>query len=246
MILQSGDCMATELDAYIDNLIAEKVEGLLHDDQYYEYYATPLKPATKIRDEDRENLKSQLQFREIREQMNLAQELIFELLPKKLAKEQFAKIEEEFKNASSHFTDFFQSPEDKSNRFSLQEAFGFSDDTVISIYELAQELTDAKQYKNASALFVFLEMLAPHVPNFWIGHAFCLQELSQHQEAIAVLTAAQILDPTNLSTYLYKIESYSELKENDKRKQEIDELNTQISRLDGEEREVWENKIKEL
>ncbi|MBS0654407.1 MAG: tetratricopeptide repeat protein [Verrucomicrobia bacterium] len=51
--------------------------------------------------------------------------------------------------------------------------FGFSDDTLLHMYDLANSLVNKGKYDNASDLFRLLTILAPHVTSYWIGLGFC-------------------------------------------------------------------------
>lgn len=157
-------------------------ETLAEEQSFYEYYATPLKPAALLKSQHLSQIKEFLKFTEIQEQCNRASALMPDLLGSK-------------ESVSASDKDF------------LQETLGFSDETMLQIYEKAVVLMEAENFTDASCLLIFLTCLAPYVPSYWIAEGLCFQSLNRHEEAVAAFMGAFALDEKNKVPLHYAMES---------------------------------------
>jgi tetratricopeptide (TPR) repeat protein len=233
-----------KIDALLDELIESQVETLVQEDSYYQLFATPLKPASAIKQAHRKQLIEFFKLSELRSQLENAPTILMNLLPDFVSKQDFETIKAELDGSGEHFVHFIETMAEESERPILfQEMFGLSDDTLLHIYDLGVDLVKRNNYQDANTLFVFLTTLAPHVTSYWIAQGACLQTLNRHEEAVAVFSAAKFLNPLDPAPCAYSIESYMELKDLEKAKQELDGLKEIVKSLNGEEKKMWEQKL---
>lgn len=211
-------------DLIIDELVDSQVEALLEEDSYYQMYATPLKPANQVKEEHRKQLKELVSLNDMRSQLDKAQSLILSLMPHFVPPEEFSKIQNEIESAPEHFMQHLQAEGDAEKIFLLQTIFGFSNETLISIYKLAADLFQKGHFEDALAIFTFLSTMAPHVTSYWVAQGVCLQSLNRNEEAIVAFTAAKLLNPSDPVPLSHLIECYLSLKDHEKAKMEQEEL----------------------
>lgn len=237
-----------KIDTLLEGLIESQVETLIQDDSYYQLLSTPLKSASIVKKEHRKQLVEFFKLKELRNQLEVAPNIILNLLPDLVSKEEFVKIKGELDGSGEHFIHFIESMNKESSEKPIlfQEMFGLSDDTLLRIYDLAVDLIKKENYEDANTLLVFLTTLAPHVTSYWIAEGACLQALDRHQEAIAVFSAAKFLSPSDPAPSFYSIESFLILDDKDKAKLELDEVKEIVKSLSGEDKLKWEKMIKEV
>jgi len=196
----------------------------------------------------REQLTNFFKMTDFRSQLEMAQDLILSVLPDLISLQQFAKVKNELDSSIGHFIKFIESEDGKSPEKPIlfQEMFGFSDDTLLLVYDLGVSLIGRGEMKNAIIIFTFLTTLAPHVSSYWVALGVCFQETNRHQEGIIALSAAKFLEPTDPGPLFYNIESYLVLKETEKANLEVEELKNVIKALSSQSQEEWRHKIKSL
>lgn len=189
--------MDTQSDLLLNELIESQVEELIQDHDYYQGLATPLKSSAICKQEHIRQLTEFFQFAEQRARLEHAQKLITDLMLPFVSPIEFNKIKEELDNSSSHFSHFMETKanEEAERPILIQEMLGLSDETLMHIYALGQDLVEKGQFQDALALLTFLTLLAPHVPSFWILEGVCFKNLNLHEEATAALSAAKFLNP---------------------------------------------------
>jgi tetratricopeptide (TPR) repeat protein len=229
-----------EEDHYFEELSNSIVDSFLHDDNYYECLATPLKPAKVIKMQERRELANALQFKAIRSQMKTAEELLRINLKNLVSEADFYSIITELDRAPTHFEEKISSlkkeeeekeKEEEEKVISLQELFGFSNETLMHFYELVCSLVAQNEFEKANAILVFLEMLAPHISSYWIAHGVNLQAMQKYLEAIEVFSLAKSLDPKDPEPSFSSLECYLALNEKEKAKFEKETLTTIISEI---------------
>lgn len=204
-----------------DNLINSGINASEESSTFYEYYATPLKSAQTIRQEHREQMTQFLKFGELIEQFEKAGNLLKSHLPGRLTEVELSRIQGEIANASSRFLQFLPQ---ENKPILLQEVFGFSNETLLSLYSLASDLMEEGNYQDAYTVLVPLTTLAPHVASYWIAEGICLQQLGRHGDALTSFTCAKLVDPGLEEPYIYSIYSYIELKDQPKAQDELSHL----------------------
>lgn len=236
--------MSTPLDRFIES----QIETLLEEDDYYQFFATSLKPAYLFKQMHRDQMKDFFKADTFRSQLDKAQNSITHLLPTLISAEEFAQVKAEFDQSGDHFSRFTKSIEDSPSEKPIlfQEMFGLSDATLLHIYALATDLVEKENYQEASDLFVLLTALAPHVENYWVGHGVCLQALNLHEEAISMFSIAKLLNRSDPIPFWYSMESYQALQQKEARKAEIEAVKEVIKTLEGEEKTIWEEKFEKI
>lgn len=226
-------------------VIDAEIEAMLEDDSYYQGLATSLKPASVLKEEHRKKLREFFEMKELYSQLASAQKLALDLLPPLVAREQFTKIKDEIEQSTAHFVQFVESTNTEAieRPILFQEMFGFSDETLLHMYDLASDLVNKKKYEYASDLFRFLTVLAPHVASYWIGLGVCLQALDRHEDATAVFRAAKFLHPLDPLPLIHIMECYLSLKDKAKIKQELAEIEKLIEGCNSSEKAMWRQNI---
>lgn len=240
--------MNTKPDILLDELIKAEVEKLIQEDTHYQSLATPLKSAAAIKQDHRQQLTEFFKFQQQRDFIEHAQELITDHMPVFVPAFEFKKIKEELDNSPTHFAQFIETNKDKTfNRPILwQEMLGLSNETLLHIFSLGQDLVQKGKFQDALALFTFLTFLAPHVSSYWTLEGICLQKLNSHAEAIAAFAVAKQLDPTDPLPIACSVECYHFQNEKNLAQEEIELLEKVISTLDANERDVWKANLKNL
>ncbi|HRD55946.1 MAG TPA: hypothetical protein PLC42_06070 [Parachlamydiaceae bacterium] len=236
----------SKVDNLLEELIESQVDNLIQEDSYYQMFATPLKPASAFKQAHRKQLVEFFKLGDLREQLEHAPELMLELLPSFVSKEEFDQIKKELDSSGEHFVHFVESMSDKPSEKPIlfQEMFGLSDETLLRIYDFGADLVKKENYEDANTIFVFLTTMAPHVPSYWIAQGACLQALDRHEEAVAVFNAAKFLNPKDPAPSFYTIESHLALKDNTRAKLELNTLKEIVSGMSGDEKTAWEQKMK--
>lgn len=84
----------------------------------------------------------------------------------------------------------------------VREKLHFLDDAIDTIFELAEDLKERRQWDEAISIYVFLIYLDPFISWFWHGLAECWQEVNQWQSAQFAYATAVNCDSTN--PYFYQ------------------------------------------
>lgn len=220
-----------------DQILESHLGLFFQNDSDYEYFATSLKPAKVIKQEHVNQIKEFFKLSELQTEFDKATALILNLIPD-------PKIKEEFANCETHFLESLESIGDTGNKpLILQEMFGFSDETLIKIYTFVTQLIEKSNFKDAFTLLVFLTTLAPFVPSYWLAEGICLQELKRHAEAVEVFNGVKLLNAKDPAPIAYLIESYLALNEQDKAKEELNQLKQMMPGYEAADKNRWENSI---
>lgn len=83
----------------------------------------------------------------------------------------------------------------------MREALHYSNETVQSVYELAQDLVERRQWEAAAYILVFLVYVNPHEGWFWEGLGQCWQATEQWEAAEFAFGTAVNCDPVNPELY---------------------------------------------
>ncbi len=95
----------------------------------------------------------------------------------------------------------------------LQAVFGFADDVLLDMYEVAFGLFEQKRYSECIDAFIFLTTINPNVSSFWLGLGSALQMEARLDEALAAYRIAITKDPERLDSYLYAARCCVQMKE---------------------------------
>ncbi|MDB2613559.1 hypothetical protein N9Y92_00180 [Chlamydiales bacterium] len=149
--------------------------------------------------------------------MEKAVELISERILS-LPDEKKLPLLEQLENAAEHF-DAHQNDE-----AFFQEIFGFSNDSMSIIYEMASH--DLKSDKNTSAevLFRFLAFLNPSVVPFWVGHGMALVNLDKLDTAVDIFTKGTLANPDDPLPRTQLVNLYLKMDHIPEAKHELEEL----------------------
>lgn len=231
----------------IDDLMKPEIEAFIPDESQYQIFATPLKPPSAFRKAHQDNLAEFFKFEELQEHLEEAPKIVLKLMPNYRSQEDFAKIKNEIDKSIHQFILISLSMSETSEKpIFLKDLFGITDDSLMWIYELGVELVKKNNYSDGYILFVFLTTLAPYVEGFWISQGISLQALNRHEDAIETFKNAKILKPNDPIPSAYLIESYLNLMQKNEAEIELNSLKNLVKTLESEEKNHWENKIKEI
>lgn len=221
-----------------EQILDSQIDSFLEEDASYEYYATPVKPTRYIKSEHLNQLKELFHLRRLKTEFKKGDQLILGLLERSLSAEDFAKVKKEKEGADAHFFEALANV-DMEGPVIFQQLFGYSNETMLHIYASVHTLMQNKNFEDAYSLLVFLTLLAPHVPSYWIAEGLCLQELNRHQEAVASFEAASFLDRSNPAPLAYAIESDLILGDQTKFQESLELLKSLLETYQGEDKGVW-------
>jgi type III secretion system low calcium response chaperone LcrH/SycD len=86
---------------------------------------------------------------------------------------------------------------------SFQEILGYNEETMENFYSAAYDLFQQKRYRSSANAFVFLTILNPHIPSYWLGLAMSEQMTEEYETAIVSYSMSILLDPTNPVPYFH-------------------------------------------
>lgn len=216
------------------------VDHFLESDEYYEMIATPLKPASIIKQEHRQELLELLNPHDLKAKMNGARKLIREHLAATSSPEELLRIEEEM----DYFMHFINhSKEGCSCSIIYKQSFDIPSDILLQIYRLACQFIENKQYENARLLFTFLTSITPAVSDFWIAFGVCLQAMEFHEGAILLFANAKTLTPSNPAPYIYTAESYIKLQDRAHAQEEFDLIMSLLQEGRESDEDNWKDAL---
>lgn len=99
---------------------------------------------------------------------------------------------------------------------SLQEIFGFSNETALIFYETAKNILEQKRAKDAINAFVFLTTINPYIPSFWMGLGMAQQLNQEHTVALDSYNMALTLEGREIFPYIVAAQCCIEIKDFDK------------------------------
>lgn len=99
---------------------------------------------------------------------------------------------------------------------SLQEIFGFNEETMEKFYGAAYSLFDQKNYHEAAHAFVFLTMLSPYTANYWLGLGMSEQLIEEYEAALTAYAMSIMLNQNNPVPYVHSAKCLFALGEDEK------------------------------
>ena len=98
----------------------------------------------------------------------------------------------------------------------LQEIFGYNDETMEKFYGAAYNLFQDKQFQQSANAFVFLTMLSPYVANYWLGLGMSEQMLEEYEAALTAYAMSVTLNSSNPIPYFHTAKCLFALNEKDR------------------------------
>lgn len=93
----------------------------------------------------------------------------------------------------------------------LQQFLGFSDKTLLWIYQVEFNYLEQEKFKEALAIFSLLPLLNPFICDYWIALGFAQKANTLDAEAICSFSFASILNPKNPVSRYRSAELYIKL-----------------------------------
>lgn len=212
----------------------EIVASLLKEEAAYLYLETSLKPASRWRTQHEQELYELLKFKEFREKMERAIDLLFIELPASLTDQEWKALRE--KLIHSEIT---------ANSPIPQEQKGISNEIMVLIYNKGRDYLKGKNYKDAKALFTFLTYFNPQIPEYWIGLGVAVYSLEQFVEALSVFSVVKILQPDKAIGDIYLTLSHSKMGHKEEMQEHLAQVEQMIIHSD-EERNLWQELYQSL
>lgn len=132
--------------------------------------------------------------------------LVKNLLPQKLAADEWESVKKEFNAIPNNISKFYEKHCEDTEvilKSSIKEMSGVSDQTLEKIYQLAVELNADGDFEDAKKVFYFLRMFAVYCVNIWIGEIVCMKNLRDFHEAIDLSSFAITIFPESTSLHLH-------------------------------------------
>lgn len=235
-------------DEHIQSVLLNKVDTYLKPDSYYEALATPLKSASFIKEEHREQIKEILSLKLLRQSFQQADRLIKQELPLHIPPYDYEQVSKEIDQSTNHLGQVLMQCSQKEKEalpvIVPQHLYGFSDQTLLHVYGLAEELYNRKQYQEAHSLFHWLAALAPDIPAYWLSIGLCLQGLAQPDIALIYYEIAQTLSPQDPLPFAYAAFAHHQLKDRSKTQEYIQLAEQLMSQSPNEELQSFLNQFK--
>lgn len=237
--------MTSEQDLIFEEYATAMANEKLEEDSYYEALSTPLKSAKAIKEEHFQSLKKSFEFKELRNHIAKAEELIRngEMISL-FGEARYQEIIQQLDNIKDNIDNYYEENPESSEDI-LQKISNIPDETLINIYEFTLEFINKKSYEEAISLLTYLSLFAPDIPSFWLSLGFCLQSLGRDQEALKVFDSLKA-SYENPKPYLYSAISHFKLNQKDLAKIDLQKANELHIKTNDEEDLELINKLKNL
>ena len=93
----------------------------------------------------------------------------------------------------------------------LQEIFGFSNDTTLEFYEVAKYILEQKRFEDAIKAFSFLTNINPYISDFWTGLGIAQQNNNDYESAVFSLSMAFTLEGGMITPYMLAVQCFMEI-----------------------------------
>lgn len=104
----------------------------------------------------------------------------------------------------------------------FQEELGFSNDTVFNFYLEADHAFERKNYSEAADILLFLTVLNPLVPSFWLTLGLAEEAMAKYEDAIMAYRMVIGLNEADLLPILYCAECHKQLHQTEQARQMLD------------------------
>ncbi len=126
---------------------------------------------------------------------------------------------------------------------SIATICGMSETTLRGLYHAAKYVYEQKRYEEASQAFTFLLYINATVPFFWLclGNAefYC----KRYESALVAYSRAIILDPMDMSAYLYGVKCLENLGQIEQACQLLDAALMALDASQDEKKQEWKTQI---
>jgi tetratricopeptide (TPR) repeat protein len=106
-------------------------------------------------------------------------------------------------------------PEELNTPHTFEEILCVPKEKIDAAYTVGKELFEKKYFSEACDVFFLLTQLNPYFANVWIAMGLCWQNQQNYDAALGSNAIAILLNDKNPEPYLYSIECYLSLKEQD-------------------------------
>ncbi len=233
----------------IDSLkdkIKKKINSFV-ETQDYKSLETPLKKSGQIKDEFKRSLDSFLNPDHIVEQVTESVDLIYKNIKLVCDPTESAKVRKELDDCNQRFAEYLNETlqgDKGEEKATYQQIFGFSDDSLLHIYHLANHFynEDIAKAKNILNLLIYL---APNISNFWVALGLCFLKEQRYEEGLAFFEMAEIINEDNPAAYVYRIVCLLETNHKKEALIELKKLEGLLNK-NAELKKDWQEQIENL
>lgn len=222
-----------ELDEQIDRFIEEDAELL----------PTTQRP-TRMKQErhrKKEELKNSLTLVYLKNDIDLANQIIFSRMPQFLSSEEWESVSEELLNCENSVKKFWEECQggDHQEPVAYYQILGLSSETLLHLYHFGQDLLENEEIVNSQAIFGFLVIIAPQIAPFWLALGRTYQFSGNYIEAVEVYEQGKAYDVKLGRFYLFSAECYEAMDNEKAMNEEIATLRELIAD-DPENQVLWD------
>ncbi len=98
----------------------------------------------------------------------------------------------------------------------IQEFFGFSNETTVEFYGAAQTILEQKRFADAIKAFSFLTILNPNIPDFWTGLGMAQQNMNDHEAAVFSYSMAYTIEGDVIGPYMLAAQCFLEIRDHER------------------------------
>lgn len=241
-----------QFNSQMASLVEEYVQ-----EQDFHAIETPLKTEKQIKNELRNNLLKDVNFKAMSRGILNALSLINAHLLAFGDQKQIEEVGQELDNAFIKLGDMVeQYSQDKltdntevnqlDQNVPLWTAlYGISDETLIMIYDIVLKCFENNEIENAKDLLQILLMFAPTIPAYWNAKGFCLQIEGNLDQALKNYLIAEEIDQDLLDTHFYLARCHMAMNNKLLAQEEVEKL-TKLIAASKELKEEWENDVEQL
>jgi tetratricopeptide (TPR) repeat protein len=194
--------------------ITQKVED--ESDKYLP--PTPMTPIEERRRRLIKSIYSMLSLESVKPKLRQFNSIVRAQLPRNVEPAVYEKVIEDFNNSKKHMYEFYenyrQSGEVGKKGTSLAEILGISNESLLAIYGLGNELHNQNRFSEAMIIFEVLMLLKPRVTSFWVAVGVTLDVQRRFFEAVKVYKYGKNTFPRKASFPVHLAQCYINLREN--------------------------------
>lgn len=212
----------------------------------------PPNPMTPIEERRRRLIKSiysMLSLESIKPKIRQFNTLVRAQLPRHAEPAVTEKVIEEFNNSKKHMYEFYesyrQSGEVGQKGTSLAEILGISNDSLLAIYRLGNDLHAENRFSEAMVIFEVLMILKPRVTSFWMAVGVTLDIQRRFFESVKVYKYGKNTFPRKAGFPVHLAQCYINLRDNMLASIELDQAEKLLYRSEKKQAR-WAKALKSL
>jgi len=249
-LIQAKEDLKQEINSFVEN-------------QDYHHLVTPLKSLDAVKVDQRKSLEDAVYNNFAVTAIEKALGLIQRDLSQVASPDETARVMKELQNSDQVFFDFAEKYVEKNPQYegslqeefsldkdpegSVQEAFGISNETLITLYQLGSYYLELERIEDAKNIMGMLLYLASDVSNFWAGVGVCFQKSGDMQSALEYFRMGSMMNEELPACALYAAECHLFLHDKENAKEQLIIAERRIESLSQEEeKKSWLAKLNNI